>query len=252
MRTSEHISKKLKEKGIRFWSNDNISEEIDGLTSPNGKPIKEALIDETAEEFEKVLRSLLIDIDTDPNAMGTAKRLSKMYWNEILSGRYEPEPVITAFPNGDVEWIDFVDTDGFQKKDGRFIQDYDGMLVVRAEIKSVCSHHHKDVNGTAYIGVLPKDKVIGLSKYIRLAQWHARRGTLQEELTKRIAHAISKVTESPDVGVYIQATHGCVSCRGVGQENSLTQTTVLLGRFREDKSIKKEFFDKITLQETRR
>jgi len=125
------------------------------------------------------------------------------------------------------------------------------MLVVRAELKSMCSHHHQPVTGTAYIGVIPHTRVIGLSKYIRIAQHCARRGTLQEELCGDIAKAISKATESKDVGVYIEAKHGCCENRGIGASNSMTQTAVLLGDFLDDPSVKNEFYSNIKLQTSR-
>jgi GTP cyclohydrolase I len=123
------------------------------------------------------------------------------------------------------------------------------MLVVRSELKSMCSHHHQPVTGIAYIGILAGQKLIGLSKYTRIAQWCARRGTLQEELCMDIAREIELATASKDVAVYIQATHGCCENRGIMAHSSLTQTTVLRGAFKEDASVKKEFFDNIKLQQ---
>jgi GTP cyclohydrolase I len=122
------------------------------------------------------------------------------------------------------------------------------MLVVRSELRSVCSHHHQPVMGTAYIGIIAADKLIGLSKYTRIAQWCARRGTLQEELCNDIAREIMSATGSKNVAVYIQATHGCCENRGIMAHSSLTQTTVLEGAFKTDPNTKKEFFDNITLQ----
>jgi GTP cyclohydrolase I len=121
------------------------------------------------------------------------------------------------------------------------------MLVVRAEIKSMCSHHHQPVNGVCYIGVLPGVKVIGLSKYARIAQWCARRGTLQEELNRQIIEEIKKATGAADVGVYIEAKHGCMENRGVNAHSSLTQTCILHGQFF-NQSIKQEFYDNIKQQ----
>jgi GTP cyclohydrolase I len=121
--------------------------------------------------------------------------------------------------------------------------------VVRSELKSMCSHHHQPVTGTAYIGILAADHLIGLSKYTRIAQWCARRGTLQEELAMDIAREIMKATKSNDVGVYIQATHGCCENRGIMAHSSLTQTTVLKGTFKADSGTKKEFMDNIKLQQ---
>ena len=223
MSISDTIKQRLKESNTRYWAGDNISKHI-----KEGE--KQLLIEELTPKFEAVLDSLVIDRFNDPNSMDTARRLSKMYINELMSGRYNPMPNATAFPN-------HVD-------DG-----YKGMLVVRSEIKSMCSHHHQPVSGVAYIGIIAAETLIGLSKYTRIAQWCARRGTLQEELNNVIANEIGKATDSPNVGVYIQATHGCCENRGIGAHSSLTQTTVLRGAFAEDMSTKKEFMDNIKLQQ---
>ena len=222
MSFSEVIKARLDDANIRYWAGDNISEVLQAGD-------KEKIIDDAAEQFEKVLDSLLIDRYNDPNSMGTARRLAKMYVNEIMSGRYDPAPNATAFPN---------------EGDDR----YSGMLVVRSELKSMCSHHHQPVTGIAYIGIIPGNKVIGLSKYTRIAQWCARRGTLQEELCNDIAREIRKATDSEDVAVYIQATHGCCENRGISAHSSLTQTTVLHGEFNNG-DVKKEFFDNVKLQQ---
>ena len=218
----DSIRRRMQEDGKRFWAGDNIS---DYVTEED----KRILINEATEAFETVLESLLIDIDDDPNSQGTAHRLAKMYFNEIMAGRYEPAPDATAFPNDSEDR-------------------YEGMLVVRSELRSMCSHHHQPVSGVAYIGIIAANKLIGLSKYTRIAQWCARRGTLQEELCNDIAREISRATDSENVGVYIEMTHGCVENRGVMAHNSLTQTTVLKGAFLSDPGTKKEFFDNIQLQ----
>ena len=223
MSISDTIKQRLKESNTRYWAGDNISKHI-----KEGE--KQLLIEELTPKFEAVLDSLVIDRFNDPNSMDTARRLSKMYINELMSGRYNPMPNATAFPN-------HVD-------DG-----YKGMLVVRSEIKSMCSHHHQPVSGVAYIGIIAAETLIGLSKYTRIAQWCARRGTLQEELNNVIANEIGKATKSPNVGVYIQATHGCCENRGIGAHSSLTQTTVLRGAFADDMGTKKEFMDNIKLQQ---
>lgn len=214
---------RMQRDGKRFWAGDNISEYIAASD-------KEHLINEAAEAFETVLDRLLIDRENDPNSKGTARRLAKMYFNEIMAGRYEPAPDATAFPNDSEDR-------------------YEGMLVVRSELKSMCSHHHQPVSGVAYIGIIAADKLIGLSKYTRIAQWCARRGTLQEELANDIAREIMRATSANDVGVYIQAIHGCCENRGIMAHSSLTQTTVLKGAFKDDQGTKKEFFDNIKLQQ---
>ena len=141
MTKSEQIIARLKDAGVRYWAGDNVSSVLQ-------KGDKEALIEELTPKFESILDSLIIDRYTDPNSMDTGRRLAKMYINELMSGRYNPMPNATAFPN-------HVD-------DG-----YKGMLVVRSEIKSMCSHHHQPVNGVAYIGIIAANTLIGLSKYTR-------------------------------------------------------------------------------------
>jgi GTP cyclohydrolase IA len=227
MKKYQEIIERCKAADKRYWAGDNIARLLQ-----SGE--KEQLIDEATEAFETVLDTLIIDRHTDPNSKGTARRLAKMYFNEIMAGRYDYRPDATAFPN---------------EPDDITNEKYDGMLVVRSELKSICSHHHQPVTGVAYIGVIAADTLIGLSKYTRIAQWCARRGTLQEELCNDIAREIKQATGSKDVGVYIQADHGCCTNRGIMAHSSLTQTTVLKGAFKDDVGTKKEFFDNIKLQQ---
>jgi len=220
---SKVITDRIKADDKRYWAGDNISQYISNEE-------KDLLIDEVSVKFEDVLDSLIIDRHNDPNSKGTARRLAKMYITEIMSGRYDNAPGATAFPNDSEER-------------------YSGMLVVRSELKSMCSHHHQPVTGTAYIGIIAASKLIGLSKYTRLAQWCSLRGTLQEELCNDIANEIIKATGSRNVAVYIQATHGCCENRGIMAHSSLTQTTVLKGAFKDDPATKTEFFDNVKLQQ---
>jgi len=212
----------MKRDKKRFWAGDNISEYVVGH--------RDELIANATIAFEGVLDALLIDRENDPNSKGTAHRLAKMYYKEIMEGRYAPAPDATAFPNDSADR-------------------YEGMLVVRSELRSMCSHHHQPVIGVAYIGIIAANKLIGLSKYTRIAQWCARRGTLQEELCNDIAREIAKATDSEHIGVYIQCEHGCCTNRGIMAHSSLTQTTVLKGAFLTDPGTKKEFFDNIKLQQ---
>lgn len=218
---SDSIRRSLIQKSKRFFASDNIADEV-------GSVAKAELIREVTGKFQEVLKSLVIDVENDPNSKDTARRLAKMYIEEVFAGRYDYRPKIASFPNTGVDA-------------------YKGMLVERAEIKSVCAHHWQPVTGTCYIGIIPNDEVIGLSKYMRLAHWCARRGTLQEELTNQIAKEIAQATNCQDVAVHIRAEHGCMTNRGVMAHSALTQTTVLHGRF-EEADVKKEFFDNIMMQ----
>jgi GTP cyclohydrolase I len=218
---SDAIRKRIKEAKARFNANDNIAPYIQDGELP-------LLVDELTGKFKGVLESLVIDVENDPNSHDTARRLAKMYVYELMAGRYERAPKVTAFPNEGAE---------------RF----EGMLVVRAELISMCSHHHQPVKGTAIIGIIPTGEVIGLSKYARIAQWCARRGTLQEDLANQIAKEIMKATDTENCAVYIQATHGCMENRGVMAHSSLTQTCVVHGLFHND-SVKAEFMSHVKLQ----
>ena len=223
MKISQKIKERVLSAGARAWANDNISDYME-----EGE--KQLLIEEAMPAFENVLQSLVIDTETDPNGMDTARRMAKMYINEIMSGRYDPMPNPSAFPN--------------------YIEGgYEGMLVVRSELTSLCSHHHQTVKGVAYIGIIAGPKLLGLSKYTRIAQWCARRGTLQEELNVMIANKIQEITGTDHVGVYVQATHGCCENRGIKAHSSLTQTTVLRGAFKDEPDVRKEFIDNVKLQQ---
>jgi GTP cyclohydrolase I len=224
MNVKDKIKQRLVDNKVRYWANDNIADYIE-----EGE--KQQLIDEAVPAFENMLQHLLIDTKTDPNSQDTARRMAKMYINEIMSGRYDKMPNPSSFPN--------------------YIEGgYEGMLVVRSELTSLCSHHHQTVKGVAYIGIIAGPKLLGLSKYTRIAQWCAMRGTLQEDLNGMIANAIQKETGSEHVGVYVQATHGCCENRGIKAHSSLTQTTVLRGDFKDVPATKKEFMDNIKMQQT--
>ena len=223
MKISQKIKERVQAAGARAWANDNISDYME-------EGDKQLHIEEAMPAFENVLQSLVIDTETDPNSMDTARRMAKMYINEIMSGRYDPMPNPSAFPN--------------------YIEGgYEGMLVVRSELTSLCSHHHQTVKGVAYIGIIAGPKLLGLSKYTRIAQWCARRGTLQEELNVMIANKIQEITGTDHVGVYVQATHGCCENRGIKAHSSLTQTTVLRGAFKDEPDVRKEFIDNVKLQQ---
>jgi GTP cyclohydrolase I len=118
---SQVLRERMRADGKRFWAGDNISEYI-------AESDRVHLINEAAQAFEGVLDALLIDRENDPNSQGTARRLAKMYFNEIMSGRYDSRPDATAFPNDSADR-------------------YEGMLVVRSELRSMCSHHHQPVSG---------------------------------------------------------------------------------------------------------
>lgn len=213
---SHKIAERLKENGVRFFCNDNISEHL----LPNEK---EQILDEVTENMKKVLQSLVIDTENDHNTNDTARRVAKMFVNEIFSGRFDSPPKITAFPN---------------------ITEYEQIYVTGPiTIRSMCAHHMMPIVGRAYIGVFPGKNVIGLSKFNRLADWVSSRPQIQEEMTQQLADVIEKETQAAGVAILVQAEHFCMTHRGVKEHESDMTTAVMRGVFQKDKSLKKEFYD---------
>ena len=214
---SEVIRERIKKGQSRYFANDNISEFIE-----DEYEIDE-LVDEVADKFEAVIRSLIIDTSNDHNTQGTARRVAKMFVKEIFWGRYANPPKVTAFPN---------------------VTEYDELYVTGPiTIRSTCAHHFQNIVGKAYIGVFPGKNVIGLSKFNRITDWIASRPQIQEEMTVQIADAIEKETEADGVAVLIQAEHHCMTQRGVKEHESDMTTSVMRGAFRNNLHLKQEFFN---------
>lgn len=171
--------------------------------------------------FQGVLDALRIDTQNDHNTKETAKRVAKMYVQELFKGRYYPIPACTAFPN---------------------VKQYDQIYITGpATINSTCAHHFQSIEGKCWVGVFPGEKVIGLSKFNRIIDWVASRPQIQEELTEQIADEIESATEAEGVVVVMKAKHFCMSARGVKEHDSEMLTSVMRGVFRTDPSIKNEF-----------
>ena len=213
---SETIRNRLKNADKKFFCNDNISDAMDGIDF-------DALVDEVAEKMQGVLQSLVIDTDNDHNTNDTARRVAKMFVKETFAGRYLPKPKITAFPNAN---------------------HYDEVYVTGPiTIRSTCAHHFQGIKGRAYIGVFPGKNVIGLSKFNRIVHWISARPQIQEEMTVQIADEVMAVTEADGVAVLVQAEHMCMTMRGVMEHESDMTTSVMRGKFRDDPSLKQEFFN---------
>ncbi len=175
----------------------------------------------------QILNDLGIDTAHDHNTRETAHRIAKMWVREKFNGRYVPAPKITIFPN---------------------VQNIDQLMTVGPiNVKSVCSHHFVDFTGRCWIGILPGNKLMGLSKYARIVDWFARRPQIQEELTAQITNWISQNLEPRGVAVVIRAKHECCSSRGIQDTNMEFLTTEIRGCFRNNPSIKDEFYKQIQL-----
>lgn len=215
MAISDKIRQRLIDNGVRFFSNDNISQYVDEREI-------DKLVEEVTKKMEGVLQSLVIDTENDHNTQDTARRVAKMMVKETFAGRFIPAPKVTAFPN---------------------VTQYDQLYVTGPiTIRSTCAHHFQNIVGKAYIGVFPGKNVIGLSKFNRMADWIASRPQIQEEMTVQIADMVEKETEAAGVAVLIQAEHHCMTHRGVKEHESDMTTSVMRGTFRNDAALKQEFF----------
>lgn len=211
---SDIVRARLVEAGAKFHCNDNISDYI-------SVEERAALVDEVTEKMEGVLRSLIIDIDNDHNTHDTARRVAKMYVNETYGGRFAPAPKITSFPN--IGYKDLYTA---------------GPISVR----STCAHHFQNIVGNCWIGIFPEENVIGLSKFNRLVHWICERPQIQEEMTTQIADALVEYAETPNVAVVLKAEHHCMTHRGVREHESDMTTAIMRGKFRDDPSLKDEFY----------
>jgi GTP cyclohydrolase IA len=214
------VSVKIRERLMaarkRFNANDNIAEFIE----PGEL---EKVLDEVAVKMQAVLSSLVIDTEHDHNTNDTARRVAKMYVNEVFKGRYEHMPVITEFPNA-------------ERLNELLIV---GPIVVR----SACSHHFCPIMGKVWIGVLPNEKtnVIGLSKYARLAEWVMGRPQIQEEAIVQLADLIEAKTQPDGLAIVMEASHFCMSWRGVKDTGSKMVNSIMRGQFLKDPTLRKEF-----------
>ena len=217
---SVKIRERLQAARKRFNANDNISEFIE----PGEL---EKLLDEVTVKMEGVLDSLVIDTARDHNTKDTARRVAKMYVNEVFKGRYVKPPAITEFPNA--ERLNEL------------------MIVGPITVRSACSHHFCPVIGTLWIGVLPNEhtNVIGLSKYARVAEWIMGRPQIQEEAVVQLADLIQNKTKPDGLAIVMEATHYCVAWRGVKDLDSKMINSVMRGVFLKDANLRREFLSLI-------
>jgi GTP cyclohydrolase I len=217
---SVKIRERINAARKRFNANDNISEFI----QPGEL---ETLLDEVEEKMRGVLTSLVIDTERDHNTGNTARRVAKMYLNEVFRGRYVAAPAITEFPNA--EHLNEL------------------MIGGPITVRSACSHHFCPVIGKIWIGVLPNEhtNVIGLSKYARLAEWVMGRPQIQEEAVVQLADLIQEKTQPDGLAIVMEASHYCMSWRGVKDMDSKMINSVMRGVFLKDPNLRREFLSLI-------
>jgi GTP cyclohydrolase I len=220
---SQVIRERLQAEQSRFFANDNIAAAIQSDAELS------ALQAEVADKMREVLRSLVIDIDHDHNSADTAERVAKMFVREVFSGRYQPAPSVTAFPN--VEHVNEL------------------IVVGPITVRSACSHHMCPIMGKLWVGILPKaeSKLIGLSKYARIADWIMSRPQIQEEAVKHLADHLETEIEPAGLAVVVKANHFCMHWRGVKDESQMT-SSVMRGQLHESQALRQEFLSLVNLQ----
>jgi len=217
---SVKIRERLQAQRQRFHSNDNIAAHI----LPGEL---DALLNEVAGKMQGVLDSLVIDTENDHNTADTARRVAKMYIQEVFRGRYVNPPAVTEFPNA--EHLNEL------------------MMVGPIVVRSACSHHLCPVIGKVWIGVLPNEhtNVIGLSKYARLAEWIMGRPQIQEEAVVQLADIIQERTQPDGLAIVMEASHFCMGWRGVRDLDSKMINSVMRGVFLKDANMRREFLSLI-------
>ena len=219
---SQRIRQRLIDQGVSFLANDNVAAFIE-----TGE--LDELEHEVADRVRELLRSLVIDIDNDHNTAETAERVARMYLREVFKGRYNHQPKVASFPN--VKQLDEIYTVG------------------PISVRSACSHHLVPIMGNCWIGIKPGERVIGLSKFTRVADWVFSRPHIQEEAVMILADEIERLCAPQGLGIIIKAQHYCMKWRGVKEPQTSMVNSVVRGDFRHDSSLKQEFFELIRHQE---
>lgn len=218
---SATIRERIKKANKSAFSNENISAFIQ-----EGE--LDLLVSEVEGKVQALLDSLIIDTDNDHNTQETAKRVSKMYVEEIFHGRYVEEPKSVDFPNA-----------------AKLNEMY---TVGPIRIRSCCSHHLVPILGEAWVGVLPSNKIIGLSKFSRIIHWYMSRPHIQEEATVALADYLEELLEPEGLAIVIKAKHMCTTWRGVQENDTSMVTAVMRGAFSSNESSKREFYGIIQAQ----
>ena len=218
---SEIIRDRIKRNKKRFHANDNIADFI----NPGELDI---LQKEVSSRVKDLLKSLIIDIENDHNSQETAERVAKMYLREVFKGRYHKRPTVKDFPNA--KNLDEIYTLG------------------PISVRSACSHHMVPIIGDCWIGIKPGEKVIGISKFARLADWVFSRPHIQEEAVMILADEIERQCEPKGLAILVKAKHYCMCWRGVKEPNTSMINSIVRGDFRHDASLKQEFFELVKQQ----
>ena len=213
---SQRIRYRLVTADRRYHANDNIAAFVrDGEL--------EELKAEVRGKVEEMLKSLVIDIEGDHNTQDTAKRVAKMYIDEVFAGRFRPMPAVTEFPNA--ERLNEL------------------LIVGPITVRSACSHHLCPIIGRVWIGLMPNEhsNLIGLSKYSRICDWIMSRPQIQEEAVTMLANELQERVKPDGLAIVMEADHFCMHWRGVKDNASAMVNSVMRGAFLKDPNLRREF-----------
>ena len=222
---SERIRYRLVSADCRYHANDNIAAHI-----------RAGELDELKAEvqvhLQKVLEALVIDTRSDHNTNETAKRVAKMYFDEVFRGRYVAMPAVTEFPN--------------------FSRLNELMIVGPITVRSACSHHLCPILGRIWIGILPNEhsNLIGLSKYVRICDWVMSRPQIQEEAVVMLADALQERVKPDGLGIVMEADHFCMHWRGVKDNDTAMTNSMMRGAFLKDPNLRREFLSLLSKKNT--
>jgi GTP cyclohydrolase IA len=221
---SERVRYRLVTAGRRYHANDNITEFL-----REGELAE--LKAEVQQKVQALLESLVIDTESDHNTNETAKRVAKMYLEEVFRGRYHPMPPVTEFPNA--ERLNEL------------------MIVGPITVRSSCSHHLCPIFGKVWIGVLPNEhsNLIGLSKYARITDWIMSRPQIQEEAVTMLANELQERVQPDGLAIVMEADHFCMHWRGVKDTDSAMVNSVMRGAFLKDPNLRREFLSLLPRKE---
>ena len=198
----------------------------------NLKKIKSTKVSE--DQALEAVKTLIRWAGDNPEREGlkeTPKRVIKSYKDFFSGYNSDPREILSK---------------KFKEVDG-----YDEIIILKnIRLESHCEHHMVPFIGTAHVGYLPKNKVVGLSKLARLVEAFAKRLQIQEKLTAQIANAIDEVLQPRGVGVIIEASHLCVGTRGIHKPDAKMVTSRMLGSFRNDQATRKEFLELVGINKS--
>jgi len=217
---SEHIRRRIKKSGARFHANDNIAAFIE----PGEL---DRLLSEVEDQMERLLKSLVIDTESDHNTQETGRRVAKMFLQEVFAGRYQAMPSLTEFPN---------------------VSNLNELMIIGPiTVRSACSHHLCPIMGHVWVGVMPNEhsNLIGLSKYVRIADWIMSRPQIQEEAVVQLADVLQEKMSPDGLAIVMEADHFCMHWRGVKDVDSRMINSVMRGSFLKDVNLRREFLSLI-------